>query len=89
MPFDDNRAWIEFMKLLASIIVLSSMSLAGCASPQTTANVSNHIVDAIPSWLGGEPADVPPRPGTPEYEASQAARAKEAARIKTGTPPAN
>jgi len=77
------------MKLVPLVIVLSSISLAGCASPQTTTNMSNHIVDAIPHWLGGEPDDVPPRPGTPEYEASQAARAKEAARIKNGTPSAN
>jgi hypothetical protein len=85
----DNRVWVQTMKLLVFVVVLSLISLAGCASPQTTANMSNHIVDAIPHWMGGEPNDVPPRPGTPEYDASQAARAKEAARIKNGTPPAH
>ena len=26
-------------------------------------------VDYIPTWAGGLPKDVPPRPGTPEYDA--------------------
>jgi len=75
------------MKLPRLVIILSSISLAGCASPGTTTNMSNHIVDAIPHWLGGEPNDVPPRRGTPEYEAYEAARAKEAARPKSEPTP--
>ena len=27
------------------------------------------IIDKIPEWAGGLPKGVPPRPGTPEYEA--------------------
>lgn len=34
-------------------------------------------MDAIPHRIGGEPADVPPRRGTPEYDALQAKRAQE------------
>jgi hypothetical protein len=33
--------------------------------------------------MGGLPADAPPRPGTPEYDALMAKRAEEAARPKT------
>jgi len=40
------------------------------------------LADA-PAWLGGEPAGVPPRPGTPEYEAWQAQRAKDAIRPRS------
>jgi hypothetical protein len=36
--------------------------------------------------MGGEPAGVPPRRGTPEYDAWTAARAQEAARLKTDQP---
>jgi hypothetical protein len=77
------------MKLPLLVIMLGSISLAGCASPATTANMSNHIVDAIPHWAGGEPEGVPPRRGTPEYDAYVAARAQEAARIKSDPPKAN
>lgn len=59
-----------FMFVIANLI-------AGCA---TTG--SNPVAD-MPSWVGGLPADAPPRPGTPAYEAWQAERAKEAARPKT------
>jgi hypothetical protein len=27
------------------------------------------VIDKIPEWAGGLPKGVPPRPGTPEYEA--------------------
>ena len=40
----------------------------------------------MPHWMGGEPTGVPPRRGTPEYDAWMAARAKEAARPKTDQP---
>jgi hypothetical protein len=36
----------------------------------------------MPHWMGGEPAGVPPRRGTPEYDAWMGARAQEAARPK-------
>jgi hypothetical protein len=37
----------------------------------------------MPHWMGGLPAGVPPRRGTPEYDAWMAARAEEAAKPKT------
>jgi hypothetical protein len=68
--------------------LLVSVSLAGCASGQdASANLSAGIADAWPQGLGGMPKDVPPRRGTPEYEAWQAERAAEAARIKTAPQP--
>lgn len=42
-----------------------------------------HVAD-MPHWIGGLPPDAPPRPGTPQYDAWQAERGKEAARPKTG-----
>src|SRR2546430_10304094 len=41
-------------------LVIAATALAACAS---------HVVDYIPTWAGGPPKDMPPRPGTPEYEA--------------------
>jgi hypothetical protein len=48
---------------------------------RTAATVSERIAD-MPPWMGGLPAGVPPRRGTPEYDAWQAERAQEAARLK-------
>jgi hypothetical protein len=56
------------VKLLAATLVsaLLASSLAGCASTPST---GRNVGDFIPHWAGGLPADAPPRPGTPEYEA--------------------
>lgn len=39
----------------------AALSLGGCAS-------GGYIGDHVPQWAGGLPKDLPPRPGTPEYE---------------------
>jgi hypothetical protein len=64
------------MKFGLPIVILVSGLLAGCASTG-----SNPVAD-MPAWMGGLPADAPPRRGTPAYDAWQAGRAKEAARPK-------
>jgi starvation-inducible outer membrane lipoprotein len=51
------------MKFVILLFLALAPLLSGCAD--------------APTWLGGEPADVPPRPGSPAYEAWQAQRAKE------------
>jgi hypothetical protein len=45
---------------------LSALGLSACGSinEKLAAGMSDHI----PQWLGGLPADAPPRPGTPEYD---------------------
>jgi hypothetical protein len=47
-----------------------------------TRTVGEHIAD-MPPWMGGLPADAPPRRGSPEYDAWMAKRAQEAATPKT------
>ncbi len=51
-------------------VVLAVAALAcgvgGCATVNET--IGNGVADYLPHWLGGEPADVPPRPGTAKYE---------------------
>ena len=56
------------VRLLASTLIsaLLTASLAGCASTPST---GRNVGDFIPHWAGGLPADAPPRPGTPEYDA--------------------
>jgi hypothetical protein len=53
---------------LATVLAaaLSAVGLGACGSinERLAAGMSDHI----PQWLGGLPADAPPRPGTPEYD---------------------
>jgi hypothetical protein len=44
------------------LLLLGSLGLGSCAS--VSATVSDHW----PTWAGGMPNDVPPRPGAPGYE---------------------
>jgi hypothetical protein len=71
-----NRTWA-----LGALFSLACVLLASCAG-QTA---GEHLAD-LPHWIGGEPAGVPPRRGTPEYDSWMAARAQEAARPKTDQP---
>ena len=48
-------------------VVLMSLSLAGCGS--ISSFIAGGMADLIPAWAGGLPANAPPRPGTPEYDA--------------------
>ena len=63
---------------LASALLCLACLLSACAGR----TAGEHIAD-MPHWMGGEPEGVPPRRGTPEYDAWMAARTREAARPKT------
>jgi hypothetical protein len=65
------------MKRSFVLPILASLLLVGCATSS-----GPHAGDVLPTWLGGMPSDVPPRRGTPAYDAWQAERAQEAARPK-------
>jgi hypothetical protein len=68
--------------------------LTGCASAPVASGMfdigGRPMGEMIPQWMGGLPADVPPRPGTPAYDAWMAERERQALTPKTGpsTPPA-
>jgi len=69
------------LKLEWAVLGLTCVFLPSCAGR----TAGEHMAD-MPHWLGGEPPGVPPRRGTPEYDAWIAARAQEAARPKTDQP---
>jgi hypothetical protein len=69
------------LKLEWVLLGLACALLPSCAGR----TAGEHMAD-MPHWMGGEPPGVPPRRGTPEYDAWEAARAKEAARPKTEQP---
>jgi hypothetical protein len=68
-------------KFTSALLCLACLLLSACAGR----TAGEHIAD-MPHWMGGEPEGVPPRPGTPEYDAWMAARTKEAARPKIDQP---
>ena len=65
--------------LMARLIalVITATALASCGT----------AVDYIPTWLGGLPKGVPPRPGTPEYDAFRQKMDAEVTRDKSKDPP--
>jgi hypothetical protein len=70
-----------FPKTQLALLFLACVALSSCAGR----TAGEHIAD-MPHWIGGEPDGVPPRRGTPEYEAWASARAQEAARPKIDPP---
>lgn len=52
---------------IAPAVALLALSLAGCGT--VNEKLSAGMGDYVPQWAGGLPADAPPRPGTPQYEA--------------------
>ena len=45
---------------------LAGCSLSGCGT--INERLSAGVSDVIPAWVGGLPADAPPRPGTAKYD---------------------
>ena len=70
-----------FPKLKWALLFLACISLSSCAGK----TAGERLAD-MPQWIGGERAGVPPRRGTPEYDAWMAARAQDAAKPKTDQP---
>ncbi len=54
----------HFATLVA--LSLAGFALSGCGA--INEKLAAGVSDAIPAWIGGMPADVPPRPGTEKYE---------------------
>jgi hypothetical protein len=71
------------MRFIDLSTCIAWLALASCATGPAKMPDPGPMIDHIPHWLGGEPEGIPPRPGTQEYEAWQAKRAKDAATIKS------
>jgi hypothetical protein len=67
----------------SALLVLGSLCLGSCAS--ISATVSDHW----PTWAGGMPNDVPPRPGAPGYEEFLAHQQRQDAAAASPTADAN
>jgi hypothetical protein len=60
MPIDRRQLAV----LLA--VMLAASSLSGCGAMNE--KLADGMSDYVPQWLGGLPADAPPRPGTAKYD---------------------
>jgi hypothetical protein len=69
---------------LSTLIALALIAcgLSGCGT--INANLAAGISDTLPSWAGGLPPDVPPRPGTAKYE--EFMRERERKRLEPAQP---
>lgn len=74
------------LRALSTIIfaVLLACGLSGCGT--VNKYLANGMGDYIPQWAGGLPADAPPRPGTPEYDAFMKEREAQRLAPKTAEP---
>lgn len=56
-------------KRFHSLLLLAGLAagLSGCGT--VNEKLSAGMGDYVPQWAGGLPADAPPRPGTPQYDA--------------------
>jgi hypothetical protein len=58
----DLAAGLIRRRLALPLLLGVSLALGGCSS------VSGFVSDTWPTWAGGEPKGLPPRPGTPGYD---------------------
>jgi hypothetical protein len=58
----DLAAVLTRRRLAATAVLGVCLALGGCSS------VAGFVTDSVPTWAGGMPKDVPPRPGAPGYE---------------------
>jgi hypothetical protein len=68
-------------KSRSALVCLACVLLSSCAGKTPGERFAD-----MPHWMGGEPAGVPPRRGTAEYDSWTAERAQEAARPKPAQP---
>ena len=73
---------------------LATCALSGCGT--INEKLATGMGDYVPQWMGGLPADAPPRPGTPKYDEwmkererqrQQPAPAANTANTSSSTPP--
>jgi hypothetical protein len=60
---------------LLPVLALLACGLSGCGT--ISEKLADGLGDYVPQWLGGLPADAPPRPGTAKYDEFMREREKQ------------
>jgi hypothetical protein len=76
MPISTQRIAVFF------IVLLMASSLSGCGT--INGYLASGLGDYFPKWLGGLPADAPPRPGSVKYD--QYMEERERKRLEPASP---
>ena len=58
----DHVRWRMVVALIIVTVALAGCGLSGCGT------IAAGVSDSIPAFVGGLPADAPPRPGTAKYD---------------------
>jgi len=64
-----NRFMIGTRLGTTALLLGLGLVLASCGGAANGGGFAGYVSDHWPHWAGGMPDDVPPRPGTPGYEA--------------------
>jgi len=59
---------VRHLAVVAALALLAG-GLSGCGT--INEKLADGVGDYVPQWMGGLPADAPPRPGTAKYEEFQ------------------
>ena len=77
---------VRHLAVIAALALLAG-GLSGCGT--INAKLADGVGDYVPQWMGGEPADVPPRPGSAKYDEFQKEQERTRLEVKAKDDPAN
>jgi hypothetical protein len=60
--------WIN-LRLFVIIVAFACLACGLSACGTINEKLTDGVADYMPQWMGGLPADAPPRPGTAKYDA--------------------
>jgi hypothetical protein len=76
---------VRHLAVLASLVLLAG-ALGGCGT--INEKIADSAGDYVPQWMGGLPADAPPRPGTAKYDEMMKEQERKRLEVKVKDDPA-
>jgi hypothetical protein len=76
---------VRHLAVVASLVLLAG-GLGGCGT--INEKIADGAGDYVPQWMGGLPADAPPRPGTAKYDEMMKEQERKRLEVKVKDDPA-